>query len=360
MKKQPLIYGLALTLAICLSLLTSPARGADLSRMDLGSYVTGPKITNADLKGRFVIVEYWGVNCGPCIASIPHMTKLAKDYGHDRLVIVANHCQAASDEKAKEVWESRAKSNYVAVINRGNLPGANVSGIPDSFLFDPTGKLIWRGQPTSVDKPLEKAMKSFRWPKKEKQEKKEEPAPDPIVPGVTSKYYERQVEDINAQKRSIDRPLAQIRRAAERGKEEQVAEAKAILDVVTQWATTQQANINSTMSSDPAKAYAMSEQFIELLGRDDLAKVFVEIKKTMDTDDALMDRVRSMRMLREVIAQAESIGLTEDLEEAKSNRRNSRDLRVIARDLGRIADKWPETEAGKQAKTLQAEWGLDD
>lgn len=357
MKKQPFYCGLALTLAVCLSLMTNLARAADLSRMDLGSYVSGPKITNNDLKGRFVLVEYWGVNCGPCIASIPHMTKLAEEYGHDRLVIVANHCQNASDDKAKEVWESRAKSNYVAVINGGNLPGTNVRSIPDSFLFDPTGKLIWSGHPTSVDKPLEKAMKSFRWPKKEQEE---EAAPEPIITDIESKYYARQIEDINAQKRSIAAPLAQLRKAAQRGKDEQKAEAQAILDVVTKWAGTQQASIESAIVNDPATAYALAEKYIELLGRDEMAKPFVEFKKKMDADDATMDRVRSMRMLREAIAKAESTGLTEDPEAAKSNRKNSRDLRAIARDLDRIADKWPETEAGKQAKALQTEWGLTD
>lgn len=356
MKHLPLDR-LAMTLALCLSFLTSPAHAADLSKMDLGSYVTGPKITNADLKGRFVIVEYWGVNCGPCIASIPHMTKLAKEYGHQRLLVVANHCQNASDDKAKQVWEERAKSNYVAVINQGHLPGTNVRGIPDSFLFDPNGKLIWSGHPSSIDKPLEKAMKSFRWPKKAK----EEAASDPIVTDVEAKYYKRQLEDINAQKRSIDSPLAQLRKAAERGpKEEQKTEAKAILDVVTQWAATQQANINNALASDPAKAYAMSEQFITLLGRDELARPFIETKQKMDSDDELMDEVRSMRMLREVIALAESIGLTEDAQAAKSNRKNSRDLRAIARDLGRIIGKWPQTDAGKQAKTLQSDWALDE
>ena len=199
-------------------------------------------------------------------------------------------------------------------------------------------------------------MKSFRWPKKQKEE---EPAPDPIVTDVQTKYYQRQIEDINAQKRSIDAPLAQLRRAAERSKEEQQSEAQAILEVVTKWAATQQASIDSAMTSDPATAYAMTEKQIELLGRDELAKGFVEAKKKMDSDDALMDQVRSMRMLREVVALAESIGMTEDLDAAKSDRKNSRDLRAIARDLDRIVGKWPETEAGKQAKTLQSDWGLD-
>lgn len=360
MKYQPLLFVLSAVVVFSLSLVSSPAlAGADLSKMDLGSYVTGPEITKKDLKGRFVIVEYWGINCPPCIASIPHMTELAKEYGHKRLLIVANHCQGGSDEKAKEVWEKRAKSDFVAVINGGNLPGANVSGIPDAFLFDPNGKQIWRGHPTQVDKPLEKAMKAFRWSKKDDGE--EAVAPDPIVTGVEAKYFKGQLEDINAQKRSLAAPLAQLRRAAERSsKEEQKTEAQAILDAVTKWTASQHSKINQAKTSDPAKSYAMLEQIIELLGRDELAKSFSETKSKMDSDDALMDQVRSMRMLRKVIAKAESIGMNEDAAAAKSDRKNSRDLRAISRDLGRIIDKWPATDAGKQAKSLQAKWALSE
>lgn len=356
MKHQPFSFVLPAVIALSLLLVSSPAHaGTDLGRMDLGSYVSGPKITNKDLKGRFVIVEYWGVNCPPCIASIPHMTELAKEYGHKRLLIVANHSQNASDEKTKEVWDKRAKNDFVAVINRGHLPGANVSGIPDAFLFDPNGKQIWRGHPTQVDKPLEKAMKSFRWSKS----KDEGPAPDPIVTGVETKFYTSQLADINAQKRSIAAPLAQIRRASERGsKEEQKTEAQAILDAVTQWTQSQHSKIDQSMTSDPAASYTMLEETIELLGRDALAKSFAEAKAKMDADDAVMDEVRSMRMLREVVAQADSIGMNEDAQAAKSDRKNSRDLRAITRDLGRIIDKWPDTDAGKQAKSLQSKWGL--
>jgi thiol-disulfide isomerase/thioredoxin len=350
-------FGLVLLLAMGMLVSTSSANAEpDLSKINLGSYVTGPKITKNDLKGRFVIVEYWGVNCPPCIASIPHMTEMAEEYGHDRLVIVANHCQGGSDAAAKEKWESRAKSNYVAVINGGNLPGANVRGIPDVFLFAPNGKFLWNGRPGGVEKALEEAMKRYRVPKKDKEEA---PKADPIVTGVQATYFERQLEDINEQERSIDRPLSQIRRYAERAaNEEQQNEAGAILAAVTTWAQTQEAAVKSAMADDPATAYEMVEKQIELLGRDDLAKPFIAAKREMEADDATMDRVRSTRMLREVIAEAESIGLDKDASAAKESK-NARAVRGISRDLGRIIKTWPDTDAADQAKSLQSKWGLE-
>jgi len=351
-----------LLLAACLLLTPSTVHAsADLGRIDLGSYVTGPKITQNDLKGRFVIVDFWGVNCGPCLAAIPHVTKLAEEYGHKRLVIVANHAQDASDGKVKEVWNSRAKSGYVAVVNRGNLPGFDVSRIPAAIMFDPNGKEIWRGSPTQVDKPLAQAMRNFRFAKTKKEETKDvAPAPDPIVTGIEAQYFKREIETINKQSASIGASLAKLRRAVERArKEDQKAEAGAVLAAVTQWAQTQQRTIGQALADDPATAYALNEKSIELFGRDDLAGSFVETKTKMESDDALMDRVRSTRMLRKVMAEAQSIGLTQDTAKAKSDRKNSRAVRLITRDLGRLIKAYPETDAGQEAKTLQSGWGLD-
>lgn len=328
----------------------------DLTKMDLGSYVTGPKITMNDLQGRFVIVEYWGVNCPPCIASIPHMTELAKEYGHDRLLIIANHAQSASDAQVKEKWMSRAKSNHVTVINRGNLPGARVTGIPDVFLFAPNGKYLWNGRPGGVDKALEQAMKQYRVPNRQTEEAAK---PDPIVTGVETKFYSRQLAEINEQKRSIDAPLIQLRRTLERSKrDDQITEAKAILDAVQQWIDQRTSAINASMQSDPATSHGMLEETIQLLGRDESAKPFAAMHKEMEADDALMDRVRSTRMLREVVAQAESIGLTQDAAKANADRRNSRAIRAITRDLGRIIKTWPETQAAEQAQSFEKAWGL--
>ncbi|MFK7789872.1 MAG: TlpA disulfide reductase family protein [Phycisphaeraceae bacterium] len=358
MKRINTTCRLAFLLIACTLLLPSTAlANPDLTKMDLGSYVTGPKITMNDLPGRFVIVEYWGVNCPPCIASIPHMSKLAKEYGHDKLLIIANHAQSASDAQVKEKWESRAKSNHVAVINRGNLPGAKVSGIPDVFLFAPNGKYLWNGRPSGVDKALEQAVKQYRLPKREKEEA---PKADPIVTGVETKFFSRQLEEINEQKRSIDAPLIQLRRTLDRSKrDDQVAEAKAILDAVQQWIDQRSAAIDSSMQDDPAASHALIEATMELLGRDESAKAFTALHKQMEADDKLMDRVRSTRMLREVIAEAESIGLTTDATKANSDRKNTRTIRGIARDLGKIIKTWPETDAAKQAEGFRKSWSLE-
>ena len=129
---------LALT-ALCL--IASAAQAAvTLEGIRPGAHVNGPKFDAADLKGRVVLVEYWGVNCPPCLASIPHISELQEKYGRDQFVIIANQCQDADEAKAKSVFKGRGGSDMITVINRGDLSGANVSGIPHCFLFNHEGK----------------------------------------------------------------------------------------------------------------------------------------------------------------------------------------------------------------------------
>ena len=47
---------------------------------DDSKYIHGPKITASSLKGKVVFFEYWGINCPPCIDSMPHLQELQDKY----------------------------------------------------------------------------------------------------------------------------------------------------------------------------------------------------------------------------------------------------------------------------------------
>ena len=49
-----------------------------LSEWKIGKVMFGEKISKAELKGKVVVLENWGVNCPPCVASLPHLAELDK------------------------------------------------------------------------------------------------------------------------------------------------------------------------------------------------------------------------------------------------------------------------------------------
>lgn len=66
------------------------------------------KLSLSDFRGKFVIVDFWGTFCIPCINAIPKMEQLQKKFGENLQVLMV-----ATDgfQKAKHFYETRQKVN---------------------------------------------------------------------------------------------------------------------------------------------------------------------------------------------------------------------------------------------------------
>lgn len=127
---------------------------ATLSDVRWGTDVTEAKLDKASLAGKVVVVEEWGVNCGPCIASLPALAKMAKSNEKKGLVVVGLERQNSSKEDILKVLKS-ARVEF-PVMSGGSAPGST-GGIPHVCVFDVTGKLVFNGNPHDED--FERAVK---------------------------------------------------------------------------------------------------------------------------------------------------------------------------------------------------------
>jgi thiol-disulfide isomerase/thioredoxin len=125
----------------------------NLSEFKLGEFITGPQASLADAAGKAVVIEAWGVHCGPCLASLPHIESMAKR-NKGKLLVFGAHSQNASDEEVKQVVK---KNNLSYTITKGVNGPVNFSGIPHAFVFDTTGALVFHGNP--ADKEFESAVR---------------------------------------------------------------------------------------------------------------------------------------------------------------------------------------------------------
>lgn len=128
------------------------------------------EVSLADFKGKVVYIDFWGVDCGPCIMEIEDYTpKLHEKYTKD--VVFLNICIDSNEKK----WKSALKKHKVGGINliaegwdkHPVSQAYNVSGIPHYVLINKDGTIASANAPRPSDllnthskNPLEIALKS--------------------------------------------------------------------------------------------------------------------------------------------------------------------------------------------------------
>lgn len=143
--------------------------------------------------GKVYVVEFWATWCGPCIASMPHLSELQKNYAEKGVQIVsisdedletvetflkrevnapAKEEEADDDDKKegdkKEKEEdSDAPKTYADVTagyclttdpdgssQKDYMQAAQQNGIPTAFIVGKKGVIEWIGHPMEMDEPL--------------------------------------------------------------------------------------------------------------------------------------------------------------------------------------------------------------
>ena len=68
----------------------------------VAGWKNGPTAKLADLKGKCVILDFWGYWCGPCVHRMPDLFKLYDKYHDSGLEVIGVHVDLGGDEKAKK------------------------------------------------------------------------------------------------------------------------------------------------------------------------------------------------------------------------------------------------------------------
>jgi thiol-disulfide isomerase/thioredoxin len=149
-----MIASLAVFTAMVLPASHAVEKKAKFSDWDLGKVVFGEKVGKKDVKGKVVVLEYWGVKCPPCIASLPHLAEMDREHRDEGLVIIGAECQGHSKDDMKPLLE-KAKVDYTIV--EGAEGPIDVTGIPRVFVFGTDGELVFDGRPGGAE--FDKAVK---------------------------------------------------------------------------------------------------------------------------------------------------------------------------------------------------------
>jgi len=137
---------------------TPLAPGAAAPKLAVTEWVKGEPVASFE-EGKVYVVEFWATWCGPCIASIPHLNKLQKKHGADRLAILGvtaadpnnplDRVKALVAERGEGMsyrvaWDAE-RATYDAYMK-----AAGRSGIPTSFVVDKKGRVAFIGHPREI------------------------------------------------------------------------------------------------------------------------------------------------------------------------------------------------------------------
>lgn len=92
-----------------------------------------------DLKGNVVLLDFWGMWCGPCRESIGHLKELDRKYRAEGLVIIGFHTSRGSDGLAEFVAANGIGYPIAIDLEDRMIQSFHVDGYPDYYLIDRSG-----------------------------------------------------------------------------------------------------------------------------------------------------------------------------------------------------------------------------
>ena len=127
----------------------------------------GKRVQLSGLKGKYVLLDFWGSWCGPCRASHPHLRELQAKYGPKGLVVI--NIAQENGRNAREIWLKAVEEDQMTWTQVLNNEGQeqcdavklfSITAFPTKVLIDTEGKIVVRaiGESEPIDTKLKEVF----------------------------------------------------------------------------------------------------------------------------------------------------------------------------------------------------------
>ena len=142
MKNLIVVFALALGFTSCNS-----GGSKNLAPEIEAELIDGTPFKLSELRGEYVVLDFWGSWCGPCLRDIPRLMELYAKYG-DRVVFVSvafekndKRWKSVTD-KAGFTWKHQIVEEAKILLASPISRAYGVADIPAKFIVTPEGELI--------------------------------------------------------------------------------------------------------------------------------------------------------------------------------------------------------------------------
>ncbi|MEO0557877.1 MAG: TlpA disulfide reductase family protein [Bacteroidota bacterium] len=123
-----------------------PALAADQTAPDFTlPDASGELVSLTDHRGQYVLVDFWGTWCGPCVTAIPHLVQLEQTY--PELVILGLASYEYEDDDPTSFIRERGGQYPILLADEATLETYQVEAFPTYYLVNPEGTIVFSGIP---------------------------------------------------------------------------------------------------------------------------------------------------------------------------------------------------------------------
>ncbi len=147
------------------------AYGYKVENLTPEAHLLGPELTEADLEGKVLLIEFFGYGCGPCVAAMPGTLKVVKEVQKkdDRFIAIASHAWPRNEPRIKAFIESveAKKLPVYQAFTAETVPMPR--GVPHAVVLNADGSIAWQGHPINHDAmkdAIEAALDALPKPKR--------------------------------------------------------------------------------------------------------------------------------------------------------------------------------------------------
>ena len=120
---------------------TVPTKSVDVDAPDFTlTDINGKPLTLSSLRGKYVVLDFWGSWCGWCIKGIPQMKEYYKKYA-GKFEILGIDCNDSEEAWRAAVDEYELPWLHVYCSDEKVLKDYDIQGFPTKVIITPEGKI---------------------------------------------------------------------------------------------------------------------------------------------------------------------------------------------------------------------------